>query len=32
MLEEWCDICKVKEIHLSDIECLSYEQEGENNG
>ncbi len=27
MFEEWCGICKVKEIHLSDIECLSYEQE-----
>jgi len=25
--EEYCDRCKVKEIHLSDMDCLAYENE-----
>ena len=25
--KEYCDRCKVKENHLSDIECLAYESE-----
>lgn len=25
--KEYCDRCKVEEIHLSDIDCLAYENE-----
>lgn len=27
--EDWCDKCEVHEVHLSDIDCLAYEQERE---
>lgn len=29
MNDEWCKNCKVEEIHLSDMDCLAYEQEGD---
>jgi hypothetical protein len=25
--EEYCNICKVEETHLSDMDCLAYENE-----
>ena len=27
MNDEYCDICKVEETHLNDMDCLAYENE-----
>lgn len=27
--KEYCDRCKVEETHLSDLDCLAFENEGE---
>lgn len=27
--KEYCDRCKVEETHLSDMDCLAFENEGE---